>query len=48
MPALNIPFGLSVLGAFLASTVVGYTYVWPAAKTLATAVPIYLRSALSM
>ena len=34
MPALNIPFGLSVLGAFLASTVVAYTYVWPVLRAL--------------
>jgi hypothetical protein len=34
MPALNIPFGLSVLGAFLASTVVAYTYVWPALRSM--------------
>ena len=34
MPVLNIPFGLSVLGAFLASTVVAYTYVWPVLRAL--------------
>lgn len=30
MPPLNVPFGLSVLGAFVASAVVAYIYVWPA------------------
>jgi hypothetical protein len=34
MPILNIPFGLSVLGAFLASTVIVYTYVWPALRSM--------------
>jgi hypothetical protein len=34
MPPLNIPFGLSVLGAFLASGVVACTYVWPALRAM--------------
>jgi hypothetical protein len=34
MPVVNIPFVLSVFGAFLASTVVAYTYVWPALRAL--------------
>jgi hypothetical protein len=34
MPILNIPFGLSVLGAFLASTVIVYTYGWPALRSM--------------
>src|SRR5690348_15683114 len=31
--SLNIPFLLSVAGAFLASTVVAATYVWPVLRT---------------
>ncbi|MGF6308229.1 uncharacterized membrane protein (DUF485 family) [Bradyrhizobium sp. i1.8.4] len=35
MPAtFNLPFVLSVIGAFLTSTVVATTYVWPALRTL--------------
>ena len=34
MPVINMPFVLSVFGAFLASTVVAYTYVWPALRAL--------------
>ena len=34
MPVINLPFVLSVVGAFLASTVVAYTYVWPALRAL--------------
>ncbi|PDT77849.1 hypothetical protein [Bradyrhizobium sp. C9] len=32
--SLNIPFLLSVAGAFLTSTVVAVTYVWPALRTM--------------
>jgi hypothetical protein len=34
MPVVNVPFGLSILGVFVASTVVAYTYVWPALRTI--------------
>ena len=34
MPVLNIPFILSVVGAFLASSAVAYIYVWPAVRAL--------------
>ena len=34
MPVLNLPFLLSVAGAFLASSVVAYIYVWPALRAL--------------
>jgi hypothetical protein len=34
MPILNIPFGLSVLGAFFAATVMVCTYVWPALRAM--------------
>src|SRR5215831_606911 len=34
MPAFNMPFVLSVVGAFLTSSVVAYIYVWPAMRTL--------------
>ena len=34
MQAFNIPFVLSVIGAFLASSVVAYIYVWPAVRVL--------------
>jgi hypothetical protein len=34
MPVVNMPFVLSVFGVFLASTVVAYTYVWPALRAL--------------
>jgi hypothetical protein len=34
MPAFNIPFILSVAGAFLTSSVVAYIYVWPALRAL--------------
>lgn len=34
MPVINLPFVLSVVGAFLASTVVACTYVWPALRAL--------------
>lgn len=35
MPAaFNLPFVLSVFGAFLTSAVVAYTYVWPAVRAM--------------
>jgi len=34
MPVINIPFVLSVGGAFLASGTVAYTYVWPMVRAL--------------
>src|ERR1700749_575236 len=34
MPVLNIPFILSVAGAFVASSTVAYIYVWPALRAL--------------
>jgi hypothetical protein len=34
MPAINLPFVLSVAGAFLASSAVAYIYVWPALRAL--------------
>ncbi|MCA6121851.1 hypothetical protein J6500_08045 [Bradyrhizobium sp. WSM 1704] len=34
MPAINLPFVLSVVGAFLASSAVAYIYVWPFMRTL--------------
>jgi hypothetical protein len=34
MPAINLPFVLSVVGAFLTSSAVGYTYVWPWLRAL--------------
>lgn len=30
MPVLNVPFLLSVVGAFVASSAIAYIYVWPA------------------
>ena len=33
-PGFNLPFVLSVAGAFLASAVVAVTYVWPAIRTM--------------
>jgi hypothetical protein len=33
-PSFNLPFVLSVVGAFLASSVVAYTYVWPALRAM--------------
>jgi hypothetical protein len=33
-PTFNIPFVLSVVGAFLTSSVVAYTYVWPALRAM--------------
>ena len=33
-PGFNLPFVLSVVGAFLASSVVAYTYVWPAVRAM--------------
>jgi hypothetical protein len=33
-PDFNLPFVLSVVGAFLASAVVAYTYVWPALRSM--------------
>jgi hypothetical protein len=33
-PVLNIPFLVSVAGAFVASSVVAYIYVWPALRAL--------------
>src|SRR5919198_6006679 len=34
MPAINLPFILSVVGAFLTSSVIAYIYVWPALHAL--------------
>jgi hypothetical protein len=34
LPSLNIPFVLSVAGAFLASSVVAYVYVWPTLRAM--------------
>ncbi len=34
MPVLNLPFVLSIVGAFVASAVVAYTYVWPALRAM--------------
>jgi len=34
MPVFNLPFVLSVVGAFLTSSVVAYIYVWPAVRAL--------------
>lgn len=33
-PDFNLPFVLSVVGAFLTTSVVAYTYVWPALRTM--------------
>ena len=33
-PVINIPFVLSVAGAFLASSVVAFIYVWPAVRVM--------------
>ena len=33
-PDFNLPFVLSVVGAFLTSSVVAYTYVWPAVRAM--------------
>jgi hypothetical protein len=33
-PEFNLPFVLSVAGALLTSSVVAYTYVWPALRTM--------------
>jgi hypothetical protein len=33
-PDFNLPFVLSIAGAFLTSTVVAYTYVWPALRAM--------------
>ena len=33
-PDFNLPFVLSVAGAFLTSSVVAYTYVWPALRAM--------------
>jgi hypothetical protein len=33
MPVINVPFVLSVVGAFVASSAVAYIYVWPALRT---------------
>ena len=33
-PAFNIPFVLSVVGAFLTSSAVAYIYVWPAVRAM--------------
>lgn len=33
-PDLNLPFVLSVAGAFLTSSVMAYVYVWPALRTM--------------
>ncbi|WP_426436873.1 hypothetical protein [Bradyrhizobium genosp. P] len=33
-PNFNLPFVLSVIGAFLTSSVVAYTYVWPAVRAM--------------
>src|SRR5262245_2115091 len=34
MPVFNLPFVLSVVGAFLTSSAVAYIYVWPAVRAL--------------
>jgi hypothetical protein len=34
MPAFNLPFILSVIGAFLTSSAIGYIYVWPFVRAL--------------
>src|SRR5690242_49250 len=34
MTAFNLPFVLSVIGAFLTSSAVGYIYVWPFVRTM--------------
>ena len=34
MPVINLPFVLSILGAFLASSAVACVYVWPFLRTL--------------
>jgi hypothetical protein len=34
-PSFNLPFVLSVAGAFLTSSVVAYIYVWPAIRAMA-------------
>ena len=34
MPVFNVPFVLSVVGAFLASSAVAYLYIWPALRAL--------------
>ena len=34
MPVLNVPFVLSVVGAFLTSSAVAYIYIWPALRAL--------------
>lgn len=34
MPVFNLPFVLSVAGAFVTSSVVAYVYVWPAVRAL--------------
>ncbi|MBW5440768.1 hypothetical protein FXB41_40325 [Bradyrhizobium canariense] len=34
MPAINLPFVLSVVGAFLTSSAIGYIYVWPWLRSL--------------
>ena len=34
MPVINVPFILSVVGAFLASATVAYLYVWPWVRAL--------------
>src|SRR5215469_5452807 len=34
MPAFNAPFVLSVVGAFVTSSAVAYTYIWPALRAL--------------
>jgi len=34
MPVFNLPFVLSVVGAFLTSSAVAYIYIWPALRTL--------------
>jgi hypothetical protein len=34
MPTFNLPFVLSVIGALLASTAVGYIYIWPFVRAL--------------
>ena len=33
-PDFNLPFVLSLVGAFLTSSVVAYTYVWPAVRAM--------------
>src|SRR6516164_7962750 len=44
-PVINIPFVLSVAGAFLASSVVAFIYVWPAVRVMPRYVALKLLAA---